>query len=61
LTPAEGVIRWTFGSTTTKPLVPLDHTTVSNVKIIGMPSLADGFGDSATNPGANFFTYFNYY
>jgi len=41
------------------PLVPKNGTTVTWVKITYMPSLADGFGDSTTNPGDYFFSYFN--
>ena len=50
--------KWTFQNVT-KPLVPKDGTTVTWVKIIYMPSLADGFGNSATNPWDYFFSYFN--
>ena len=40
-------------------LIPKYWSTVSNVTIISMPSLADGFWDSATNPWDCFFSYFN--
>jgi hypothetical protein len=50
--------RWKF-KYQDKPLVPSDNTTVANVKIISMPSLADGFGDDATSPGSYFFYNFN--
>ena len=57
--------RWTFNNQwwwSRQWLVPKDayNTTVSNVKIISMPSLADWFGASATNPWNNFFANFNY-
>ena len=42
-----------------KPLVPSNWTTVTWVKIIYMPSLAEWFGNSETNPGDYFFSYFN--
>ena len=42
------------------PLVSQYGTTVTWVKIVYMPSLSDGFGDSTTNPGDYFFSFFNY-
>ena len=50
--------RWTFGSIY-KPLVPTAGTTANNIYLSTMPSLADYFGASATNPGNYFFYYFN--
>jgi len=50
--------RWKF-SLTSYSLVPQSWTTVDNVKIVYMPSLADWFGESASNPGDNFFRSFN--
>ena len=50
--------RWTFQSVN-KPLVPTNWTTVADVKIVSMPSLADWFGNNATNPGNYFFYNFN--
>ena len=50
--------RWIFQNVT-KPLVPKNGTTATNVKITYMPSLADWFGDNATNPGYYFFERFN--
>ena len=52
------VDRWTFQNVS-KPLVPKYGTTVTWVKIIYMPSLADGFGANETNPGNYFFRSFN--
>ena len=62
---AEWVDRWTFGQLgwwSRQWLVPKDihYATVSDVKIISMPSLADWFGVSATSPWDDFFAYFNY-
>jgi len=51
--------RWTFQGKS-KPLVPIAETTMSWVKIVSMPSLAEWFGDNAKNPGNNFFRAFNY-
>ena len=51
--------RWTF-QRVYKPLVPKNGTTAIWVKIIYMPTLADGFGANATNPGDYFFYDFNY-
>ena len=51
--------RWTFQNVS-KSLVTKNGTTMTWVKIISMPSLADWFGNSATVPGDNFFSYFNY-
>ncbi len=51
--------RWTF-TDVEKPLLPKDGTTVTNAKIVFMPSLADGFGEDTTNPGNYFFYNFNY-
>ena len=50
--------RWTFKNVY-KPLVPTNWTTVTDVKIVSMPSLADWFGNNATNPGNYFFYNFN--
>ena len=50
--------RWTFQNVS-KPLVPTNGTTMTWVKITYMPSLADGFGANATNPGNYFFDSFN--
>ena len=43
-----------------KPLVPMDDTTVAEVKVISMPTLADWFWESEEEPWDNFFAYFNY-
>jgi len=51
--------RWTFWSTNYNPLVPKNGTTMTWVKIKYMPSLADGFGISETNPWDWFFSSFN--
>ena len=51
--------RWKFTSVTS--LIPKNWTTVMNVKIISMPSLAEWFGESATAPGNFFFYGFNWY
>ena len=50
--------RWTFQNVS-KPLVPKDWTTVTEVKITSMPSLAGGFGANATAPWNYFFDHFN--
>jgi len=50
--------RWTFQNVY-KPLVPTNWTTVTDVKIVSMPSLADWFGNSETNPWNYFFYSFN--
>ena len=50
--------RWTFQSVS-KPLVPTNGTSMTWVKIIQMPSLADWFGVSATAPWDYFFAHFN--
>ena len=52
--------RWKFYFSK-KPLVPSNWTTMTWVGIIYMPSLADWFGDSATNVGNYFFSQFNSY
>ena len=52
------VSRWTFTSNQ-KPVVPKNGTTVTWVKIIYMPSLAEWFGNSATAPWNYFFYFFN--
>ena len=52
--------RWTF-KWANNPLVPQEGTTMTWVKVTYMPSLADGFGSSATSVGNNFFRAFNYY
>ena len=52
--------RWTFkNQTSDQPLVLSNWTTMTWVKIVFMPSLADGFGNSATNPWNYFFMSFN--
>ena len=51
--------RRTFKSSVNEWLVPKSGTTMTGVKIIYMPSLADGFGNSATHPGDYFFSHFN--
>jgi len=51
--------RWKF-AWANNPLIPQSWTTVDNVKIVYMPSLADWFGESASNPGHNFFRFFNH-
>ena len=58
LSPAEWVDRWTFQNVT-KPLVPINGTTMTWVKIVYMPSLEDWFGESATAPWDDFFGGFN--
>ena len=58
LTLAWGATRWTFKNTR-NPLVPTAWTTANNVYISKMPSLADYFGENATNPGNAFFSSFN--
>jgi hypothetical protein len=54
-----GSNRWTFSSAS-KPLLPKQDTTVTNVEIISMPSLEEWFGNSATSVESYFFSYFNY-
>ena len=49
--------RWKFWAS--KALVPKAWTTVTWVKIVYMPSLAEWFWDSATAPWNYFFHYFN--
>lgn len=51
--------RWTFSSVQ-KPLIPKNYTTITGVKIVSMPSLAEWFWDGPTEPWNNFFRYFNY-
>ena len=51
--------RWTFLGVT-KPLVPAAETTMTWIKIVTMPSLAEWFGESTTSPGNNFFRAFNH-
>ena len=54
--------RWRFQWVTpseSRPLVPKVGTTMTWVKIVSMPSLADGFWASATAPGNYFFEKFN--
>ena len=52
--------RWTFQDVG-KPLVPKAGTTVTDVKVVLIPSLADWFGANATNPWDYFFANFNWY
>ena len=51
--------RWIFQGKN-KPLVPTAETTITWVKIVAMPSLAEWFGESAAVPGNNFFRAFNH-
>ena len=53
--------RWRFRNhyRNNDQFIPKDWTTVKGVKIVKMPSLADWFGESATNPWHNFFYNFN--
>jgi len=51
--------RWSFYCNYDVTLVPKAGTTVTWVKIVFMPSLADGFGSNKTNPWNCFFDNFN--
>ena len=50
--------RWTFKNGL-NPLVPKEGTTMTWVKIVSMPSLADGFGNTSEAPWDYFFDAFN--
>ena len=53
--------RWKFRQEyTNTQFVPKDGTSMSDVKIVYMPSLADGFWNSETDVGGHFFDKFNY-
>ena len=56
--------RWIFKGwaySNSYPLIPIDWTTMTWVKIVSMPSLADWFWSSKTSPGNSFFESFNNY
>jgi len=52
--------RWMFQGWY-KPLISKNLTSIKEIKITSMPSLAEWFGESETEPWDNFFAYFNYW